>query len=495
MHTLQNPYDAVAYPGLAFPHTHPDRLAAMAILHGLTPPAVEHCRVLEVACNEGANLIPMAYAIPGAEFVGFDLAGQSIERGQDRIRELGLHNIRIFQSDLLDVGAELGRFDYIIANGLYAWVPEPVRDRLLALCGELLTPNGIAFVSYNALPGCYLRTMIREMMLTKVGDIEDPAERVSGALQFLRFLSGTRPEGDAFRMLLEEQLERMEKREPPVTYHDELGDCYHPVHFVEFVKQAQKYGLQYLSEAELPPPPDPCYRADLRSVLESEAPGEILKQEQMLDFVRMRMYRETLLCRQDRVLRRDFPAEHFRRLFLASQVTSKLDEETGKMVFTLPGGIKMETNHPGAIALLKELEAAWPRARSVAEIEPRLAEAGLPLDEDGATLLMRLAVAKMIELHGWQAPVAECIAERPRASVISREEAQTRSKATTLLHSTISLDDPLVRSFLKLLDGTRDRGQLLDALRVELPSNPADEIARGIEPCLRSFHRAGVLEA
>src|SRR5271166_5846265 len=125
-------YDAVAYPSFPYPDTHPDRLAAMVILHGLSPAPVEQCRVLEIACNEGANLIPMAYAIPGSEFVGFDLARLPVERGQERIRELGLTNARIFQSDLLNVGAELGQFDYIIAHGLYAWVPEPVRERLLA---------------------------------------------------------------------------------------------------------------------------------------------------------------------------------------------------------------------------------------------------------------------------------------------------------------------------------------------------------------------------
>src|SRR5271157_4570416 len=99
MHPTQDPYDAVAYPSFSYPDTHPDRLAAMAILHGLTPAPVERCRVLEIACNEGANLIPMAYATPGSEFVGFDLARQPVERGQERIRELGLKNVRMFASD------------------------------------------------------------------------------------------------------------------------------------------------------------------------------------------------------------------------------------------------------------------------------------------------------------------------------------------------------------------------------------------------------------
>src|SRR6185437_16730114 len=88
-------YDALAYPGFAYPNTHPDRLATMAILHGLSPVPVERCRMLEVACGDGANLIPIAYAVPAGEFVGFDLACRPVERAQAWIRELGLTNVRI----------------------------------------------------------------------------------------------------------------------------------------------------------------------------------------------------------------------------------------------------------------------------------------------------------------------------------------------------------------------------------------------------------------
>ena len=89
MNAEQNSHNTVAYPGFPYPKTHPDSLAAMAILHGLNPAPVDGCRVLEIGCNEGANLIPMAYAIPTSEFVGFDVAGVPIERGQGRIRALG----------------------------------------------------------------------------------------------------------------------------------------------------------------------------------------------------------------------------------------------------------------------------------------------------------------------------------------------------------------------------------------------------------------------
>jgi len=495
MQTASDAHDAVAYPGFPYPDTHPDRLAAMAILHGLSPAPVGRCRVLEVACNEGANLIPMAYAMPSSEFAGFDLASLPIDRGQARIRELGLTNIRLFQSDLLKVGAELGRFDYIIAHGIYSWAPEPVADRLLALCRELLTPHGIAFISYNALPGGHLSDMMRDMMLFGSRSVSDPEQKVSAALTFLRFVSNARPEGDVFRLLIEEQLKQIEKRIPYVVFHDELAEVRRPLLFSDFVTRARRHGLEYLCESMLPPPADPAYHPDLQPIIESLSGDDVIASEQALDFLRMRPYRETLLCHGEREIRRGHMLEQLHRLNYASQATSAPGEKSGARVFTVPGGVKMETTQPAVIALVEQFEEAWPRALSFAELEPCLSEAGLSAERATATLLMHLTRAKLIQLHAWKAPVAAAISERPRASASARQEARSRPRVSTLLHTTARLDDPVMRSLLCLLDGTRDRAALIDALKAEHPALPAGQIEQRIEPMLKLFHCAGVLEA
>jgi SAM-dependent methyltransferase len=467
----------------------------MAILHGLSPAPIDRCRVLEVACNEGGNLIPMAYALPKSEFVGFDLAHLPIERGQQRIRELGLTNVRIFAGDLMEVGAELGQFDYILAHGLYAWVPEPVRDRLLRVCGELLAPNGVAFVSYDALPGGHFRRMTREMMLFGVKDIADAKERITEARGLLQLVLEARPEGDAYRQLLKKQVERMEKRNPQSIYHDELADEYHPLLFTEFVEHARQHGLQYLSEAALPPPDDVGHKPDFQRAIENAVGGDVLKQEQMMDFARMRVFRETLLCRAECVVRRDFPAEHLRRLLVASQSSSAPGQAVGAKFFSTPTGIKVETNHTGVIALMEMLEEAWPHALPLEELEPRLAEAGLVLDTEGAALLMQLAVARLIVFHAWKAPLAEGVSARPRASAISRQEAGLRPYATTLMHATSNLSDPVLRSLLLLLDGTRDRNALQEAMQAAHPELAGAELEKQIERALGVFYQAALLEA
>ena len=117
-----NSYDAIPYPSLAFLQTHPDRLAVLATLFGMSPAPVENCRVLELACGNGANLIPMAYGLPRSEFLGVDLAALPVASAQQRIKQLGLKNIRIDATDLLEIGPASGKFDYLIAHGVYAWV-------------------------------------------------------------------------------------------------------------------------------------------------------------------------------------------------------------------------------------------------------------------------------------------------------------------------------------------------------------------------------------
>ncbi len=491
----KDPYDVFPYPGFPYPQTHPDRLAVMGILHGMSPAPVTSCRVLEIGCNQGANLIPMAYAIPAGEFVGFDAARLPIERGQARIRELALKNIQLFAADLLGVGSDLGRFDYIIAHGFYAWVPEPVRDRLLALCGQLLAPHGVAFVSYNAMPGGHVRLMLRDMMLYRAAGIEDLAQGETEALHFLHWLAEARLQDDIYRSLIEAQLQRMERRKPGGTYHDEMSAVYHPIYFSQFVQHAQQHGLQYLSEAVLPPPNDPCYHAETLSAVQTQAGEDIVQQEQLLDFLRIRMYRETLLCRADLALRRDFPAECFRKLRFASQAASAPAETPDARVFTLPGTIKMESNHPVVIALLEELAKRWPAAMTLDELAPRLAATGMTPDTPDVALLVRLAVSKMIELRAWKAPLAETIAERPRASACGRQEARILGHATTLLHLTMTLEDPKVHALLELLDGTRNRDHLLTAMKSAFPDAPVSDLEEGIERSLRSLHSTAILEA
>src|SRR5262245_16820704 len=170
---LLTSYEEVPYESKPIPGSHPDSLATMAILCGMQPPPIDRCRVLELGCAAGGNLLPMAQTVPDGRFVGIDLSPRQVADGQALIDALGLTNLELRALSILDVGEDFGTFDYIICHGVFSWVPREVQDKILAICRRHLAPNGVAYVSYNTYPGWHLRGMVRDMLTYHARQFED----------------------------------------------------------------------------------------------------------------------------------------------------------------------------------------------------------------------------------------------------------------------------------------------------------------------------------
>src|SRR5690349_21711553 len=107
-------YDAVAYPSLTHPQSHPSALAPKAMLFGLAAAPPNRCRVLELGCGDGLNLATMAAAYPESTYVGVDLSARAIERGQQMLAATGLRSVELRAASITDVDSSWGEFDYII---------------------------------------------------------------------------------------------------------------------------------------------------------------------------------------------------------------------------------------------------------------------------------------------------------------------------------------------------------------------------------------------
>src|SRR5947208_9436643 len=243
-------YDEVLYPSHTHSQTHPDRLATIATLFGMRPAPVDGCRVLELGCGNGGNLIPMAFGLPTSEFVGIDLAARPLAQGQAAVEALGLKNLSLRQGNILEVSADAGPFDYIIAHGIYSWVPPAVREKILAICRGHLAPQGVAFVSYNAYPGSHLRDMVRQMMLFHVRGFSDPQERVNQAVALTKFLAESQTNPDVYRQFMKDALEEILEHEEGHLFHAELAEINAPIYFHQFYQHARRHDLQYLGEAD-----------------------------------------------------------------------------------------------------------------------------------------------------------------------------------------------------------------------------------------------------
>src|SRR5690606_15051239 len=121
-------------------------------------------RVLELGCGDGANILPMAAAFSMSEFVGIDLAPKTVEQGKNRIQQLGIKNVSLHHLNITDFNPSYGKFDYIICHGIYSWVDDAVREKILQNVQTHLNPQGIAYISYNTMPGWHFRGLARDLM-------------------------------------------------------------------------------------------------------------------------------------------------------------------------------------------------------------------------------------------------------------------------------------------------------------------------------------------
>lgn len=474
MTTANNVYDEVPYEGQPFAQTHPDRLATLGKLFRMTPAPVESCRVLELGCGEGANLIPMALVLPASEFVGIDSAASAIAKGQATVNALGLGNITLRNLDILDISGDLGKFDYIIAHGVYSWVPEPVREKLIRIARENLAPQGIAYISYNTYPGAHMRDMIREMMLFHAGQFPDPSDKVDQSRALLHFLADVQPPESAYGAVLRHGYESVAKRSGYALFHDELAEANAPVYFHQFVGNAMRNGLQYLAEAEFASMQDFSLPPEVAETLGHLSAGDAIQKEQYLDFIKGRRFRQTLLCHEGIALDRELNADRLKGFYFASSVAAvsgKPDLEShSEEEFRTRKGTSVKVPHPVAKVILAELGRAWPAWIHFDELLERVrahrseAHAGL-LGE----ILLAGYGSGIVEVHTLKPPFTCKVSERPVASPLVRMQAQTGSLVMNLAHDSVNIGDALSRRLLTLLDGTRDReGILAELIRTVL---------------------------
>lgn len=466
-------YDEVPYEGKPLYATHPDCLAAAARLRCIPAPDPEHCRVLELGCGTGGNLIPMAYTLPESQFVGIDLSPRQIAWGQSVVEQAALPNVELKVASIVDVDRSWGQFDYILCHGVYSWVPPPVQERILWICRNLLSPHGVAYISYNTYPGWHLRAAVRDLARLHAARFHDPTTQVQQVRAIVRFFAEASAGLDSpLSRYLAEESQSLEESPDYYIYHEHLEDANQPLYFHEFMARARRAGLEYLGEAwyhspldSLPPP--------VQQTLQ-ELSADLIDLEQWLDFIFCRTFRRTLLCRAEVPVQRTPPPEVLRPLYLSGLArphsqeleVSTLREER----FVRDDGTGATTNAPLLKAALVELFRRWPAAVPFPELlTTAMAAAHLPHDQQPqaeallASLLVRSYTSHLVAIHARPFPFVSQAGALPRASRLARVLARQQPCVPNLRHHLVLLT-AAQRQVLEVADGQHSRAQIAQAL-------------------------------
>ena len=322
-HDLEKSYDEVPYESLPYPETHPANTAMVARLFGLTPPDFRNARVLELGCSGGGNLAPLALTYPSSRFIGIDFSQEAINEANALKNFARLKNVEFLRQDILafDIAKHRESFDYIISHGVFSWVPHAVSAKILEICGACLKQDGLAVISYNALPGWNAVRSIRDMLMHHAAGFKTPQEKILRCREFLDFLAENAATTGGYRTSVLEERNLLKDLGDFYVFHDHMSGENSPFYFRDFMRMAQQQQLAYVGEAILP-----------NMFFDNQAPevvkmlrtfDDIVEQEQYLDYVRNRRFRSTILCKSARKLNRNISGRQILDFYLTANMAPK----------------------------------------------------------------------------------------------------------------------------------------------------------------------------
>lgn len=470
---MTTPYDRVAYPTTVFAQTHPDRLAMLARLAGLDPVLPERARILEIGGGTCVNLLALAAAWPGSEAHGFDLSEAAIARGVELAETAGLANVHLAVEDICTAHEcyAPGSFDYVIAHGVYAWVPPHVREATMRLVAHCLSDRGVGFVSYNCMPGGHVRLIMREMLLDAMGEIEDPEARIAAARDFLEGYLRRPEDPDPLARTLRQQAESMLQRPDAVLFHDELGDCFHPQRLTDVAADAHAHGLVFLTDAgrnrqldgflpdgtPVPVDPETC----------------VLRAASQDDYAALRYFRQSLFVKPAAALDRRIDATRLSGAWLSTKLRRQDDGTFAQ------GGDSIAIADPVLAQGIERAAAAFPQ---------RVPINAISTDPEHLRVLLQLFTEWYVNLHPGPAPFPAAPGAWPQSSPLIRAMMELgEATVCTLDHGLLKIEQPELRALLMAADGHRSVEQIA-ALGTGIPA--ADTLAALTASAGRALLRA-----
>jgi SAM-dependent methyltransferase len=200
-------------------------------------------RYLELGCGRGWSSLIHAACHPESEFHACDRDAEAIAQARRWADALGLENIR-FHCATFDALPFDGVFDFIAMHGVYSWVDAGTRATLRALLQERLAPGGLAYVSYNAMPGWTSEVPLRRLLaeFNRDRDLTE-AVRAVGSLRGASYFAA-HPAADRAVAAWASQ---------PAGYlaQEYLGEACDALWCVDVIGEMEQAGLKHIGSATL----------------------------------------------------------------------------------------------------------------------------------------------------------------------------------------------------------------------------------------------------
>jgi len=277
--------------------------------------------------------------------------------------------------------------------------------------------------------------------------------------------------------LLKQELETLRHQADHYLFHEHLEEVNDPMYFHQFAERGLAKGLQYLGEARVGTMVLSNFGPDIEKTLRMLATDQI-QVEQYMDFLRNRMFRETLLVHQKVQPNWQVQPEVIRRFYIVSSAVpaaeGAIDLNDGQNTsYRSPSGMSMATNQPLLKAAMVVMRESYPVPIPFDELRAKSREllgggaSTEQVQKDQQMLALGLLNCYMgsdlVEFHSYLPSFIRTVSEKPITTKLARLQAVQQAMVTNRRHEVVRLND-LDKQLLPLLDGEHDKAAMIEKL-------------------------------
>ena len=213
----------------------------------------------------------------------------------------------------MDIDDDFGTFDYILVHGIWSWVPDMVKDKILSICNRNLSNRGIAYISYNTYPGWKRLEQLRDIMLysEKHAPNNSLKDRTVYTKNVLKLIAETMKMDERSRVQSDYKINNINRVIESNDYyvgHEYLETFNDPVYVSQFVERAERLGCTYVGDESLQRSFITWLDDAVVENINALSQGNHVDKEQYYDYVYDTQFRMALLTKPknaDRIIRNE----------------------------------------------------------------------------------------------------------------------------------------------------------------------------------------------
>ena len=272
----------IGYSSQYYSELNPVRLPIALLNAGYAPPSIR--TACELGFGQGVSVNMHAAAQPDVEWHGNDFNPSHAAFAAGLAGEAG-SGAKLTDESFADFFAreDLPDFDYISLHGVWSWISDENRALIVDFIRRKLRVGGVAFISYNTLPGWAAAMPLRQLMAQHAATMSPPATstelKVEAALAHVEALLAAEPAYLGANPQIAERFAQMKGLDRRYLAHEYFNRDWRPMYFSEIAEMLSSAKLSFACSANYGDLLDEVWMTSEQQALMVAAPNDVLTQQ------------------------------------------------------------------------------------------------------------------------------------------------------------------------------------------------------------------------